>query len=193
MGFIVVYDACVLHPAPLRDLLVRVGMTGVVQVKWTDDILDECFRSILEKKPELTADRLQRTRTLMNLAIRDVLVEGYQGLVDTLELPDPDDRHVLAAAIRCGAQAIITTNLKHFPNEALAPYGMEALHPDDFVLDLLDLAPGVILKVLDEQVQALKSPPMALSDLLDTLENNGLVQAVSQVRQLMAMNVPTTF
>jgi len=192
MAFIVIYDACVLYPAPLRDLLVRVGMTGLVQVKWTDDILEECFRSILEKKPELTADRLKRTRTLMNRAIRDVLVEGYGDLVDILDLPDPDDRHVLAAAVRCGAQAIITTNLKHFPHEALSPYSMEALHPDDFILDLLDLAPGVILKVLDEQMQALKSPPVALSDLLDTLESNGLVQSMSEVRQLMAMEGPTT-
>jgi len=188
MGFIVVYDACVLYPAPLRDLLVRVGMTGLVQVKWTDDILDECFRSILEKKPELTAYRLERTRTLMNLAIRDVLVEGYQGLVDILELPDPDDRHVLAAAIRCGAQAIVTTNLKHFPSGALAPFNVEALHPDEFILDLLDLAPGVILKVLDDQVRALKNPPMELAEVLDKLESNGLVQSMSEVRRLMAMD-----
>ena len=92
MSFIVIYDACVLYPAPLRDLLVRLGMTGLVQVKWTDEILDECFCSILAKMPDLSAERLERTRTLMNQAIRDVLVDGYQGLVDSLELPDPGDR-----------------------------------------------------------------------------------------------------
>jgi len=188
MAFIVVYDACVLYPAPLRDLLVRVGMTGLVQVKWTDEILDECFRSILKKKPELTPERLERTRTLMNRAVRDVLVDGYQGLVDGLELPDEDDRHVLAAAIRCGAQTIVTANLKDFPTEALAPYDVEPLHPDRFLLDLLDLAPGVILKVLDEQVRALKNPPMELAELLERLEENGLVQSMAEVRRLMGMD-----
>ena len=188
MAFIVVYDACVLYPAPLRDLLVRVGMTGLVQVKWTNEILDECFRSVLEKKPDLSAERLERTRTLMNRAIRDVLVEGYQGLVDNLELPDPGDRHVLAAAIRCGAQAIVTANLKHFPASALVPFDVEAIHPDDFILDLLDLAPGVVLKVFDDLVRALKNPPMDLAGVLDKLEANSLLQSVSEVRRLMAID-----
>ena len=169
MAFIVIYDACVLYPAPLRDLLVRVGMTGLVQVNWTNEILDECFRSILANKPDLSAERLERTRTLMNRAIRDVLVDGYQGLVDSLELPDLGDRHVLAAAIRGGAQAIVTANLKHFPARALAPLDLEAIHPDDFILDLLELAPGVILKVLDDQVRALRNPPMEWAEVLDKL------------------------
>jgi predicted nucleic acid-binding protein len=188
MGFVAVYDACVLYPAPLRDLLVRIGMTGLVQAKWTNDILDECFHAILEHHRELTLERLERTRTLMNRAIRDVLVDGYQGLVDTLKLPDPKDRHVLAAAIRCGAQCIVTTNLKHFPKKALAPFDVQALHPDEFILDLLDLAPGVILKVLDQQAQALKNPPLELADVLNALENNGLVQSMAEVRRLMAMD-----
>src|SRR5690606_37512917 len=103
-----VYDANVLYPAPLRDLLVRIGMTGVVRVKWTDEILDEVFRNILANRPDLTMEKLARTRSLMNGAIRDVQVDGYQSLIDSLDLPDPDDRHVLAAAIQCGAQSIIT-------------------------------------------------------------------------------------
>ena len=188
MAFIVVYDACVLYPAPLRDLLVWVGMTGMVQVKWTNEILDECFRAILDKKPELSPERLERTRTLMNRAVRDVLVEGYEGIVEALELPDPNDRYVLAAAIRCGAQAIVTSNLKHFPDGALAPYNVEALHPDRFVLDLLDLAPGLVLKVIDDQVRALKKPPMELTELLDRLEGNGLVQTTAEVKGLMGMD-----
>ena len=188
MAFIVIYDACVLYPAPLRDLLVRVGMTGLVQVNWTNEILDECFRSILANKPDLSAERLERTRTLMNRAIRDVLVDGYQGLVDSLELPDLGDRHVLAAAIRGGAQAIVTANLKHFPARALAPLDLEAIHPDDFILDLLDLAPGVILKALDDQVRALRNPPMEWAEVLDKLEASGLVKSVAEIRRLMAMD-----
>lgn len=131
MAFIVVYAACVLFPAPLRDLLIRVARAGVVQAHWSDDILDESFRSILRERPELAPEALERTRTLMNTALPDARVTGYERLVDSLELPDPDDRHVLAAAVRIGAQAIVTFNLKDFPATALEPLGIEAKHPDD--------------------------------------------------------------
>lgn len=186
MAFIVVYDACVLYPAPLRDLLVRLAMTGIVRAKWTEDILDEVFRNIAAKRPDLDIARLRRTRELMNQAVRDVLVDGYQSLIGAVALPDVDDRHVLAAAIRCGAQAIVTLNLRDFPACALEPYGVEAVHPDQFVLDLLDLSPGVVLRVLHEQVAGLKNPPMTLEELLVVLEGNGLVRSVAEVRGLLA-------
>src|SRR5678809_409481 len=99
MAFVVVYDACVLYPAPLRDLLLRVARTGLVRARWSDAILDECFRSILENRPELRPEALDRTRELMKLAVPDGIVEGYEDLIAGLTLPDPDDRHVLAMAI----------------------------------------------------------------------------------------------
>lgn len=115
MAFVVIYDACVLYPAPLRDLLIRVARTGVVRAQWSNLILDECFRNILANRPDLSPGTLQRTRELMNKAVADSLVTGFEHLVDGLDLPDPDDRHVLAAAVRAGAQAIVTANLKDFP------------------------------------------------------------------------------
>ena len=130
MAFTVVYDACVLYPAPLRDLLLRVAMTSVVRARWSEAILDECFRSILRQRPNLSESALQRTRELMTRAIPDCMIDGYQELVDGLALPDPDDRHVLAAAIRAGAQAIVTFNLKDSPTSSRSKYGIEALHPD---------------------------------------------------------------
>lgn len=129
MAFTVLYDACVLYPAPLRDLLVRLAMTGLFRAKWTDEILDEVFRNVLKNRPELEVARLDRTRDLMNRAVRDVRVENYETLIDALTLPDPDDRHVLAAAIRSDAQVIVTWNLKDFPPSALSPYGIEAQDP----------------------------------------------------------------
>jgi len=119
-SFVAVYDACVLYPAPLRDLLLR------------------------RDRPDLTPEQLQRTRELMDLSVPDCLVTGYEGLIDHLDLPDPDDRHVLAAAIRCQAGVIVTYNLKDFPQAALASHGMEAQHPDDFVSHLHDLAPAAV-------------------------------------------------
>lgn len=176
-----------LFPAPQRDLLVRLAVSGVVRARWTDRILDECFRSILARRPELTMEKLARTRALMNRAVRDCRVTGYEGLADHLELPDPDDRHVVAAALRSGAQAIVTANLKDFPSRVLGPLDIEALHPDRFVLDILDLAPGVVVKAVHDQVAALRNPPRELPDVLDTLENNGLVQSVAEIRRLMGM------
>lgn len=187
MTFTVVYDANVLYPAPLRDLLVRLAMTGVVRVKWTEQILDEVFHNLLENRPDLSMEKLSRTRGLMNASIRDVLVEGYEPLVDGLTLPDPGDRHVLAAAIRCGAQAIVTHNLKDFPAGKLEPYGVEALPPDEFVLDLLDLAPGAVLRVLNEQQSSLRNPPRTLEELIDTLENNGLLRSMAEARGLLGI------
>ncbi|MBX9626148.1 MAG: PIN domain-containing protein, partial [Gemmataceae bacterium] len=108
---IAVYDACVLYPAPIRDLLVHLAVLDVVAARWTDAIHDEWVESLLADRPDLTRGQLERTRALMNTHVRDCLVTGYEDLVPTLTLPDPDDRHVLAAAVRAGAGAIVTFNL----------------------------------------------------------------------------------
>lgn len=189
MAFVVVYDACVLYPAPLRDLLMRVALTGLVQAKWTDQILDECFVNIAAQRPDLPAERLRRTRALMIQAVRDCMVVGYESMIDGLILPDMDDRHVLAAAIRAGAQAIVTANLKDFPTAALVPYGVSALHPDEFLHDLVDLAPEVMLGLVTEQAASLRSPPTTVDELLETLINNGLRRTVARLRELARKGV----
>lgn len=185
MAFVVVYDACILYPAPLRDLVLRIAASGVVQARWSDTILDECFSAIIENRPELNAHALKRTRDLMNAAVRDARITGFEDLISGLHLPDPDDRHVLAAAIRAGAQAIVTFNLVDFPPSALAPFGIEPKHPDDFVLDTIDLAPAAIANILHEQTASLKNPPQSLSNVLDTLRDNGLVRSVARLRQAL--------
>jgi len=184
MAFVVIYDACVLYPAPLRDLLVRVAQAGIVRARWTSEILDECFRSILEQRPELKPQALVRTRELMTKAVADCMVEGYEPLVAGLSLPDPDDRHVLAAAVRASAQAIVTFNLRDFPEAILAAHEIEAIHPDAFLLDLLDLWPAAVATAVQEQAASLKNPPMNVADVLDVLRNNGLVQSVAKLREL---------
>ncbi len=180
----VVYDACVLFPAPLRDLLMRVAVAGLVHAKWTDRILDECFENLARHRPELSTANLERTRRLMNLALEEPLVVGYEPLIDTLTLPDPDDRHVLAAAIHASAQAVVTWNLKDFPAAALSPHGVVATDPDAFVHDLVELSPGAMVQVVTEQAAALRSPPHTLAELLDKLRNNGLARSVVRLREL---------
>lgn len=190
MAFVVLYDACVLYPAPLRDMLIRLANTGVVRARWSEPILDECFRSILKQRPDLNPDALKRTRELMTHAVADCIVTGFEALIDGLTLPDPDDRHVLAAAIRAGAQAIITFNLTDFPDDRLAPYNVEATHPDDFVLDTIDLAPALVTRVVTEQGAALKNPPRTVAELLDTLRDQGLVRSVAKLRELFGAADP---
>ena len=186
MPFTVIYDACVLHPAPLRDLLIRVGMTGAVRARWTERILDECFASILKRRTDLDAKVLARTRQLMMRAIPDCLVKDYESLIDAVVLPDANDRHVLAAAIHTGAQSIVTLNLKDFPALALSKYGIEAVHPDDFVLGVLDLAPGTACAAVAQQAKDLANPPTTLDALFDVLRDQGLVRSVAQFKVLMS-------
>ena len=137
--FTVVYDACVLYPAPLRDLLMRLALTDLYRARWSEQIHDEWISAVLRNRPDLSRQQLERTRSLMNAHVRDALVDGYQTLIPALDLPDPDDRHVLAAAIKCGADLILTFNLDDFPEQTLGVYGISAFHPDPFLVDQLNL------------------------------------------------------
>jgi hypothetical protein len=116
----------------------------------------------------------------------DALVTGYEHLIEGLRLPDPNDRHVLAAAIRGRADVIVTSNLRHFPAEILAYFGIEAQHPDEFVLHLLDLAPGVVVGAARDHRESLKNPPKTITEYLDALEAQGLTQTVSVLREYMS-------
>jgi predicted nucleic acid-binding protein len=153
---VVVYDACVLYPAPLRDFLMRLAQTELFRARWTDDIHDEWIRSVLADRADLTPDQLNRTRLLMNEAIPDCLVTGYGDLIPSLTLPDENDRHVLAAAIVARADIIVTFNLKDFPQSALDQYSIEAVHPDAFGLAQIDLSLDKVCTAVRKQRLGLK-------------------------------------
>lgn len=182
-----VYDANVLYPAPLRDLFIRLAQAGLVKGRWTEEIHDEWIRNVLADRPGLPAERLARTRMLMNDAVRDCLVIGYEQLIESLCLPDVDDRHVLAAAIHAKAQVIVTSNLKDFPASELAGHGIEAMHPDEFLMHLFDAAPGPVCAAVKRQREGLRNPPKTVEELLATLENQGLVQTVARLRQFVEL------
>lgn len=181
--FTVVYDACVLYPAPLRDLLMRLALTDLYRARWTDRIHDEWMHSVLKQRPDLKREDLERTRELMNAHVRDCLVTGFEYLIPVVELPDPDDRHVVAAAIHAGADLIVTFNLQDFPAETLKRYRMCAQHPDDFVIDLLDLHPGRVCEALARHRRSLRNPPKTADEYLDTLLRQGLTQTVAALRE----------
>lgn len=182
MAFTAVYDANVLHPASLRDLLIRLAARGLFRAKWTEAILDEAFESVLRANPELARERLDRTRAKMIQAVPDCLVTGYEPLIHAIELPDEDDRHVVAAAVRCHAGVIVTSNLRDFPADALEPFSIEAQSPDVFVLHLLGSARDEVIMAITKQAAALSQPPMTFDELLDRLSEVGLSRSVAAIR-----------
>src|SRR5579863_4356667 len=111
----------------------HLALTDLYRAKWTNEIHDEWIRNVLINRADLNRAQLERTRELMNSNVRDCLVEEYETLIPALSLPDPNDRHVLAAAIRSSASVIVTFNLKDFPEKIIKKYGIEAQHPDIFL------------------------------------------------------------
>jgi len=182
MTFTVVYDANVLYPNTLRDLLIRIAQSGTVQAKWTDAILDEMIFALRRNRADIPEEKLQRLRDLMTRAVRDCLVTGYEPLIDGLKLPDPDDRHVLAAAIKAGAQVIVTRNLKDFPEFDLAPWNIEAKSPDAFILDQVHINVQTVAASVRQIADSRTNPPEAIDDVLTQLERDGLVESVTALR-----------
>ena len=181
-SFTALYDASVLYPAAVRNLLMRLALGGLFRARWSERIHDEWTRAVLRDRPDLTREKLARTRALMDAHASDALVEGFEALIDTLALPDPDDRHVLAAAIHGRADVIVTANLRDLPAEALRPFGIAAQHPDEFVLHLLDLAPAAVTRAAREHRESLRSPPKNVEIYLETLTRHGLTGTVAALR-----------
>jgi predicted nucleic acid-binding protein len=173
---VVVYDANVLYPAQLRDLLMRIAVNDLVRAHWTEDIQDEWTRNLLDDRDDIGRDELERTRALMNQALPDASIEGYTDAIETLTLPDPDDRHILAAAIHVGAEAIITFNLDDFPVDRLDPFAITAVDPDSFVKFLFDENPARVIKTAAQHRSSLQNPPKTVDEYLNIVENAGLVR-----------------
>ncbi len=180
--FTALYDACVLYPAPLWDFLMWLAQSGLFRARWSNAIHEEWIRSLLAARPDLTREALQRTRHLMNRAVDDCLVEGYESLIPTLSLPDLDDRHVLAAAIHGGASVVVTFNLGDFPTAVLAPHGIETWHPDVLACRLLDVDTAAVLETVRQHRASLKKPPKSVEEYLLTLERQGLAETVRRLR-----------
>jgi predicted nucleic acid-binding protein len=183
--FTAFYDANVLYPAELRNLLMHLALTGLFRATWSAGVHEEWIGALLRNRPDLSREKLERTRMLMDRHAEDALVTGYEDLIPGLHLPDPDDRHVLAAAIRGRADVIVTVNVRDFPAETLAPFGIEVQHPDEFVLHLLDLAPGVVVAAARNHRESLKNPPKTVDEYLTSLETQGLTQTASVLREYM--------
>lgn len=184
-SFCAFLDASVLYPASLRNLLMRLTLNGLFQARWSAGVHDEWTRAVQRDRPDIPLERLRDVRNAMDEHAEDCLVTGYEKLIEGMDLPDPDDRHVLAAAIVGHADVIVTRNLKDFPNDVLDRYGVEAQHPDEFVRHLLDLSPVLVVDAVRDQQLSLTRPPMTMEELLQLFERLQLVETVAELRRAM--------
>lgn len=185
-AFGAVLDTSVLVPAALRDTLLRLAERDLYRPIWSERILEELKRTLLTVRPDLGEGRVDAQIHTLNTVFEDACATGWEQLVPGLVLPDPDDRHVLAAAIRGRAEVIVTANLKDFPAEALEPLGLHAVSPDDFLLDQLDLDPDGTVELLSEQAADKKRPPLTVRDVLESLTRAGVPLFAGAVTKVIA-------
>lgn len=175
--FSVVLDANVLYPAPVRDLLLNLADLEIFSPKWSEIIHEEWIRNLLINRKDLSKPKLMRTVKIMNSVFPDAEVHDFEELIDDLELPDVNDRHVLAAAIHSKSDAIITFNTKDFPLKYLEQFNIEVYTPDKFILLLHKLSPEMVQKAFINQLQSLKNPPKTKEELIETLLNCNIKSA----------------
>lgn len=162
-GVVVLCDANVLYKSLLRDLIMRLGRKGAVAPRWTERIHEEWMRNLQMRRPAVTRAAAERTRSLMDAGLPGALVSIPAPSGHTL--PDPDDQHVLDAALSAGASVLLTFNLKHFPGAAL-PISLQAVHPDAFLVACLQQQPDLVLSTLRELRADLTRPPFSPDELL---------------------------
>jgi predicted nucleic acid-binding protein len=171
-------DANVLYPATLRDLLIWLAVCEAYHAHWTPEITREWTKNLLKDRQDLSATRLERTLSLMDNALPYANLTGYENHIAALKLPDPNDRHVLAAAIHVGADVIVTQNLRDFPSTILEPLGIRAVHPDDFICGIKDTDSTTVLTAVVGQRANFKNPKLTLEEYFARLSNQGLPQFV---------------
>lgn len=182
MAFTALFDACVLYPPSIRDCLLSLAVTDLFRARWSYRIQEEWLTAVVRDNPHLEG-ALRRTQLDMEEAVPDANVTGYEAIEAALELSDTNDRHVLAAAIVGRADVIVTTNLRHFPPPRLAPFGIEAQHPDEFISHVLTLVPPIALAAIKAMRARLRNPSYGPEDYLTLLARRGLPQTVAILRE----------
>ena len=178
-------DANVLYPAELRSFLMYLALAGTFQARWSKDVHEEWISNLLANRPDLSRTQLERTRQLMDAHAPGSLVTGFEYRMKGLTLPDPDDRHVLAAAVHSQSGVIITNNLKDFPGRVLQEHKLSAQAPDDFVMTLLTADPDAVRNAAETHRVSLKNPPKTVDEYLSTLALQGLVNTASALHPLL--------
>ncbi|MEM9808887.1 MAG: PIN domain-containing protein, partial [Cyanobacteria bacterium P01_D01_bin.56] len=137
-------------------------------------------------RPDIDTDKLETLKQRINQSVPDCLIKDFEHIIPLLDLPDPDDRHVLAAAIASNADVLLTVNLKDFPSSVLAQYEIEAQHPDDFITELLAVKSLRLIQAIRTIQTRLKKPPVSFDEYLEILLRQGLPMTVSMLRQFQS-------
>lgn len=180
---IVLCDANIFYSILMTDLILSLGETGLFRPRWTGEIHEEWIRNVLEDQPQRTREELERRRAFMDRAIDHDLIENYEHRIESLSLPDPDDRHVLATAIEAGAEILLTFNLRDFPAAVLSAYGITAPHPDAFLCQLMSEEPMTILTVIEGMRTKRTRPELTPDQLLEKLSRLGIAGFVKALRE----------
>ena len=184
--FAAVLDANVLYSYPLTCVLLELAEARLYRPIWSKDIHGEWIRAITRSRPDIAPEKLERRRVAMDHALPDACVSGYERLVPAIELPDPDDRHVVAAAIRAKAQVIVTFNEKDFPAAVLEEFDLATQHPDTFLRHLIDLAPNIVRIRLATMIERFSNPAMTNEEYISVLERQSLPETAAALRELFA-------
>ncbi len=179
-------DANVLYPATLRSVLMELARSKAFRVLWSEQVHREWMEALKRENPHIPESRIARMRGLMEAYVEDAMVTGYEPLIEGLTLPDPDDRHVLAAAIHGGANVIVTANERDFPASVLAAYNIAIITPDKFILRLLEADPNLVLAALEADRGDLTNPPLTREQYFAALERGGLIETAATLRILAA-------
>ena len=173
-SLVAVLDACILYPPSLRDFLLSIADGGYFQPKWSKEINGEWTRNFLKDHPDCRRSNLVDIVKVMNDVFPDSNVQNYKREISRIKLPDPNDAHVLAAAIKSQANVIVTNNLKDFPKKSLEEFQIKAKSPDDFVSELLkEDEDGIVLSIKIMRSR-LVNPPLTAVDIVNRLRTNRL-------------------
>ncbi|MDT7771727.1 MAG: hypothetical protein QOC67_651 [Pseudonocardiales bacterium] len=183
MAFPAFLDTCVLFPQYLSDTLLTQADARTFRPVWSAGVLEELGR-VLARRTQMTTEQIAHRLDRMRHAFPDAEVEGYDHLVGGMT-NDPKDRHVLAAAVRANVEVLVTFNLRDFPESSLKPFDITAVHPDEFLLDQLDLHPAAVIGCLHDQVNryAHINGPLDVTELLRPLERAGVPRFADEVRR----------
>ena len=176
-----VLDANVLYSASIRHLLIALAVSRAYYARWTLAIEEEWVSALLRTRPDLDVRQINRTRELMALAVPDALVIGFEQHIADLQLPDPDDRHVVAAAIAGRASHIVTFNRGDFPRSTLSPFGIQVESPDQFINGLIDRDVELVVEAARMHRADLRKPARTPEEYVDSLRSNGLELTASKL------------
>ena len=180
---VAVCDACILYPFHLRNIIVQASVDRLFHARWTDTIHDEWMRNLVAKTPGLSIDRLEATKRLMDVALPSAMVAGYERHVQAVSLPDPDDRHVAAAAIEAGASTIITWNLRDFPVGELRKHGLMRQSPDVFLAALYEHVPEQLVSSRANARSNLSRSRVSATDFIGILRDQKLIRLAAQIEK----------